>query len=237
MVNISLSLVLSLLLVFSPDAEAHGGLISPRSRNRVARDKGSETSRQGVPKPEYCWHCLNRNNGVCGKAGNNDYDAWIDSVGKPMPWSSEATYQTGQVIQVKLELTANHWGHFELHACPKGRQTTQSCLKQYPLEFVEDVRYKMPKDVNYPERAYVSGDKSKFTMKFRLPKNLSGSEVLLQVSTIYKKQTKTLVTLIISPSLPYDFCFPSLTVEVYHSKFVSVHLQRSPWSFLVSSKN
>jgi hypothetical protein len=177
----SLSLTLSLIFIFITKIEAHGGLVSPRSRNQVARVQGSEASRQGVPAPEYCWQCLNRNNGVCGKAGSNDYDAWVDSTGKPMPWASEATYQAGQIIQVELEITANHWGHFEFRACPKGRQTTQSCLDQYPLEFVQDVSYGMPKDLNFPERGYITGDKSRFVMKFRLPNNLSGSQVLLQV--------------------------------------------------------
>lgn len=176
-----LSFILSLILLFTTRIDAHGGLVSPRSRNQVAREQGSESSRQGVPAPEYCWQCLNRNSGVCGKAGSNDYDTWIDTTGKPMPWSSETTYQAGQVIQVELELTANHWGHFEFRACPKGRQTTQSCLDQYPLEFIEDVSYGMPKDTSYPGRGYITGDKSKFVMKFRLPNNLSGSQVLLQV--------------------------------------------------------
>lgn len=170
-----------ILLAFAPSVKSHGGLVSPRSRNRVAREQGTEFPRQGVPPPEYCWHCLNDNNGVCGKSSRNDFDVWVDSVGVPMSWSSEATWTQGQVIQVEFEITANHWGHVELHACPKGRKTTQSCLNQYPLEFVEDVSYKKPKDLSYPKRGYLTGDKSKFTMKFRLPKDLKGSEVLLQV--------------------------------------------------------
>jgi hypothetical protein len=30
----------------------------------------------------------------------------------------------------------------------------QDCLDAHPLEFVEDLTYGVPKDVNHPERAY-----------------------------------------------------------------------------------
>lgn len=170
-----------LVCILASQVEAHGGLISPRSRNRVAREDGSEHSRKGIPTPEYCWHCLNDNNGLCGKVGNNDYDTWVDSVGIPMLWSSQVTWEPGQVVQIEFEITANHWGHIELHACPKGRHSTQRCLDQYPLEFVEDVSHGMPKDRNFPERGYLTGGESKFTMTFRVPSDLEGSQVLLQV--------------------------------------------------------
>ncbi|GAX15594.1 hypothetical protein FisN_3Hh064 [Fistulifera solaris] len=173
--------VLSLVgMLFAPHVEAHGGLISPRSRNRVAREDGSERPGKGVPTPEYCWHCLNDNNGLCGKVGANDYDKWVDSMGIPMPWSSQVTWKPGQVVQIEFEITAHHWGHVELHACPRGRQSTQRCLDQYPLEFVADVSHGMPKDTSFPERGYLTGGKFKYTMQFRLPNDLEGSQVLLQ---------------------------------------------------------
>lgn len=164
-----------------PGAKSHGNLVSPRSRNQVARENGTTGARPGVPVKEYCSHCLNLNNGICGKAGGNDYDAWVDSVGKPMPWTSQATYQRGQVITVQTEITAHHWGHIELHACPKGRQSTQGCLDSFPLEFVQDVSYGLPQDKSYPERGYLADRHNDYTMKFRLPANLVGEQVLLQV--------------------------------------------------------
>jgi hypothetical protein len=161
--------------------ESHGGLVSPRSRNEVANAEGTTGAKQGVPPKEYCWHCLNRNSGVCGKGEANDYDKWLDSTGVPMPWKPQATYQRGQVITVETEITAHHWGHIELRACPKGRQSTQACLDSYPLEFVQDVDYGLPQDPDYPERGYLAGRHLSYTMKFRLPSNLVGSQVLLQV--------------------------------------------------------
>jgi hypothetical protein len=124
---------------------------------------------------------LNDNNGLCGKVGANDYDKWVDSMGIPMPWSSQVTWKPGQVVQIEFEITAHHWGHVELHACPRGRQSTQRCLDQYPLEFVADVSHGMPKDTSFPERGYLTGGKFKYTMQFRLPNDLEGSQVLLQV--------------------------------------------------------
>ncbi len=164
-----------------PSVESHGGLVSPRSRNEVANAEGTTGAKQGVPPKEYCWHCLNRNSGVCGKGEANDYDKWLDSTGVPMPWKPQATYQRGQIITVETEITAHHWGHIELRACPKGRQSTQACLDSYPLEFVQDVDYGLPQDPDYPERGYLAGRHLSYTMKFRLPSNLVGNQVLLQV--------------------------------------------------------
>ena len=161
--------------------ESHGGLLSPRSRNQVAREEGTNVAQPGVPAKEYCWHCLNRSNGMCGAIDGNDYDKWVDSTGEPMPWKPQATYQRGEIITVETAITAHHWGHIELHACPKGRQSTQGCLDQYPLEFFEDVSHGMPQDPSYPERGYLAGKHTSYTMKFRLPSNLAGDQVLLQV--------------------------------------------------------
>lgn len=165
----------------APSVESHGSLAWPRSRNEVAREEGTFAVKPGVPVKETCWQCLNRNNGICGKVDGKDYDAWIDSTGKPMPWKPQATYQRGQVIEVKTEVMAYHWGHIELRACPKGRQSTQGCLDSYPLQFVEDLDYNLPKDSNHPERGYLAVRHESYNMKFRLPSNLVGDEVLLQV--------------------------------------------------------
>jgi hypothetical protein len=180
MIRFSL-LSLTFYMMLMPNVESHGGLISPRSRNEVAREEGSNVASPGVPVKEYCWHCLNRNNGICGKVDGNDYDEWLDSSGNPMPWKPEATYQRGDMITIETEITAHHWGHIELRACPNGRKSTQNCLDSYPLEFVQDVDYAMPQDPNFPDRGYLADRYRSYTMKFRLPSNLVGDQVLLQV--------------------------------------------------------
>lgn len=88
----------------------------------------------------------------------------------------------GGLVTLRVTLTAHHWGHMEVRACPNGRDSTQSCLDANPLEFVRDLRYSMPADPNYPERGYFKFPGPDYEMQFRLPSNLEGSEVLLQVS-------------------------------------------------------
>jgi hypothetical protein len=55
-------------------------------------------------------------------------------------------------------LTAHHKGHFVLKACSisPGEIPSQACFDANPLEFVSDELYGAPKDVNFPERAYIA---------------------------------------------------------------------------------
>jgi len=96
------------------------------------------------------------NVGVCGSTTMQDYDKWLDGVGNPIPWNSEAFYQRGEIIDVLTELTVNHWGHIELKACPMGSASTQACFDANPLTFVGDLTQGMPADPAYPERAYAA---------------------------------------------------------------------------------
>ena len=169
---------------------AHGELKSPRSRNWYAHEEGIEGLQSGKPSAEFCPHCLNTNpdtTGVCGESTNHDYNAWLDTLGDPMPWISQETYTLGQTIVVESFLTAHHGGHMELKACPVSDTNLlppQSCFDNHLLEFVSDDLYFMPKDPNYPERGYYAGGQGastdRFVMKFKLPDNVYGDKVLLQ---------------------------------------------------------
>ena len=113
-----------------------------------------------------------------------------------MPLNIQGTYQQGQEITIEAVLTAHHWGHFEVKACPLARHDdapTQECFDQYPLTFVEDlINPDSPNDPDYPGRAYLSSRSKSgqanfgnpagilFRQKFRLPSNLNGQIVLLQ---------------------------------------------------------
>ena len=47
----------------------------------------------------------------------------------------------GQVIEVEIELTANHWGYFELKLCPTNDRkvvSTQECFDKHPLMLDDD---------------------------------------------------------------------------------------------------
>ena len=75
-----------------------------------------------------------------------------------MPLNIQATYKQGDTIDVEVVLTAHHMGYFQFKACPlaqHGDVPTQACFDSYKLEFVEDVLHGVPKDDNYPERAYI----------------------------------------------------------------------------------
>jgi len=99
-----------------------------------------------------------------------------------MPWISQAMFGQGSTITIHVVITAHHWGHLELRACPDGRDSEQSCLDAHKLTFVQDLLYDMPADPAYPERGYLAGAESAFQMEFHLPEDVVGTEVILQVS-------------------------------------------------------
>jgi len=173
--------VFSALLTSLPSfVDGHGFMTEPASRNQVAATIGSWNGSAGLPPRETTPQGLNSNTNVCGKQGGTDYDLWLDAAGSPMQWRSQTTYSKGQDIEVDVEMTAHHYGHFTLKACPMGRASTQECFDANPLMFVEDTKYGMPKDDLNPERAMLWGDGVNLSYKFKLPDNIAGDEVLLQ---------------------------------------------------------
>jgi len=172
--------------------DGHGFLTSPRSRNWLAYDDVEKCSGSGCPRPEYCHHCLNGNDGVCGKTGGgNSYEtnAWVDRNGQLMPWVSEATYEAGQLIIVNSEMSTHHGGHMIITYCVIGETTDCSSPDDFPeanrLEFVQDLTeggVEMPKDPLHPDRGYYSqwGSQTKFSFVYKLPDDVEGEKVLLQ---------------------------------------------------------
>ena len=173
----------------------HGSMTVPMSRNIVANTNSeavyAPAEEEGKPTFDGNPHSLNANTGFCGKTQSGlqgtdpriDYDKWEDSTGKPMQWKSQKTYTRGQEIDVTIYITAEHSGFFEFKACPKGRDSTQKCFDQYKLELVEDISEQpMPKDPNYPYRAFFTKVEVNKDLKYilKLPEDLVGDEVLLQ---------------------------------------------------------
>ena len=126
----------------------------------------------------------------CGLIGDTNYDENLNVFGNPMPADPQLQYAQGQEIEVDVVLTAHHMGHFEFFACPvvEGEIPTGDCFEEYPLEFVSDPLYGAPKDINYPERAYIAprGVALKdntgllgelFRSRLKLPDSLSGDLV------------------------------------------------------------
>ncbi len=75
------------------------------------------------------------------------------------------TYQSGEWINVTIDITANHFGYFEFRLCPRHR-LTQRCLDKYLLNIRTD-------DFNFHTRYYLPhGNKSYFYVPVRLPRKI-----------------------------------------------------------------
>jgi len=98
-----------------------------------------------------------------------------------MPWIPQGVYSEGQEIDIEFTLTANHWGHIEMYACPDGNASTQDCFVRNPLTMVRDLKYNGPRDPTYPERGYLgSPNRESFRFRYRLPRGVRGNQVMLQ---------------------------------------------------------
>lgn len=209
-------LILQLMSLLSC-VDAHGYLSSPRSRNFVAHQDGkwwSDTT-NGIhyPVPEDCPHCLNFGGTLarCGIAdGTRNYDTPFaadgagGSSGERMPFTSQATFNEGDFIDIETIVTTYHRGHFVFKICPLKDQfevATQECFDEHPLEYIQDlITTSATQDENYPTRAYLGGVNLKttnidpysgygagdgyyhdtFLHRFRLPEGVSGEWILLQ---------------------------------------------------------
>ncbi|KAL3809554.1 hypothetical protein ACHAXA_001828 [Cyclostephanos tholiformis] len=179
----------------------HGYLVSPRSRNlRAYEDTVWWPQTEYDPEPESCPHCLNLGGTLarCGLVNGRNYDTPRNALlGDLMPEAQE-TYSQGQVITIKVSLTAVHGGHFVFKGCPisPGEVPTQECFDAYPLTFVRDLLHGANYDPNFPQRAYVNpvwGDDEDYvpdtysnqvimdlSFMMQLPSNLYGDLVLIQ---------------------------------------------------------
>ncbi|XP_023332921.1 uncharacterized protein LOC111704804 [Eurytemora carolleeae] len=161
---------LTLLLMWvGVEVNGHGRLIEPPSRSTMWR-YGFDSPANYNDHELYCGGYTRQwqtNGGKCGICG----DPW-DS---PQPRANEAggkygngiitrSYRKNSNIKVKIELTANHMGHFEFRLCPtnsKVNDASQSCLDQYILRRVSggpdyypgpgnrifEIIYQLPKDL------------------------------------------------------------------------------------------
>ena len=171
-------------------ADAHGYLETPRSRNLYAyEEKKWWDVKVTDPEPETDPFSLNIGGTAaqCGMIESRNYDLPKNAKdgGLLQPVIQEC-YEEGSVIDLHVTLTAYHRGHFDFYACPItwGEVPTEACFKAHPLEFVEDVSYGTPKDVNFPQRAYIQWlnkmNYGNFHYKFKLPRDLLGGLVLIQ---------------------------------------------------------
>jgi len=113
----------------------HGRLIDPPGRSTIWKDPRFE--RLGLPRNYndnelFCGGFrvqFNDNGGRCGICGDNFAD--------PTPRANEnggefgrgivsKIYNAGSAIQVTVEITSNHWGHFTFAVCPLNQNGSEN---------------------------------------------------------------------------------------------------------------
>lgn len=155
----------------------HGRLLEPPSRTSMWRfgynsppdydDNGHNCGGVGVQ--------FGRNDGKCGLCGD-PYDGKRDGeAGGPFARGIiTRTYKVGSILNVLVQITANHKGYFEFHLCPQNnpnKRMTQECLDRYPLQLLNgETKYFLKNYENH----------SNFTLSLRLPSRLTCSQCVLQ---------------------------------------------------------
>ncbi|XP_060533907.1 uncharacterized protein LOC132706543 [Cylas formicarius] len=161
----------SLIFAVLEPTRGHGRLIEPPSRASAWR-YGFDTPHDYNDHESYCGGFTRqwiKNGGKCGVCG----DAW-DSK-KPRAHEYGGTYGQGVIVRkygvgglmnVRVELTANHHGYFEFSICPDFKYTTQACLDENKLKLVRP-----QEGVDHQGSRYFPKEGNKvYEMKYRLPK-------------------------------------------------------------------
>lgn len=156
----------------------HGRLIQPPSRSSAWR-YGFTTPPNYNDHELYCggfarqW---NRNGGKCGPCG----DPWDT----PQPRSNEGggkyglgviveEWKAGQIVELGVELTANHMGYFEFRLCPHNNPrypVSNDCLDKYVLNRA---------DGSGP-RYFPGPGAKKFYSNYRLPSEITCKQCVIQ---------------------------------------------------------
>ncbi len=108
----------SLVTLLPIIVHGHGYLKTPRSRNYVAYMDGVSWGGTALtPEVEYNYMSADRKaaTATCGVIdGIRNYDYPKNAIGGALAPKSQACYQPGQIIDLKVTLTAHHKGHLNL---------------------------------------------------------------------------------------------------------------------------
>jgi hypothetical protein len=183
LVTSALEMWLGFILVFSliEIIAGHGRLMEPPARNSMWRF-GYGTPINYSDNEVFCGGVgiqFKKNDGKCGVCG----DDWSlerprenENGGKYGTGTISRTYVQGQVIEVEVELTTNHWGWFEMKLCPVNDKLgleDDKCMDKHPLNLANEdsTKFFIPKD---------SKKKDTFKYKIKLPNNVVCSQCVLQ---------------------------------------------------------
>ncbi|XP_013418916.1 uncharacterized protein LOC106179736 [Lingula anatina] len=164
------------VIVIVQEVKGHGRMADPPARNSAWR-YGFNTPPNYSDNGLYCggkgrqW---NTNGGKCGICGD-PYDGKRDheAGGRYATGTIVRSYQTGQVIDIEVYLTAAHKGWFEFRLCPHNNPSipaTQACLDRYLLQRAD----------GSGARTQVDKGPTTYRMKYKLPAGLTCSQCVMQ---------------------------------------------------------
>ncbi|XP_025834194.1 uncharacterized protein LOC108744522 isoform X2 [Agrilus planipennis] len=160
-----------LLCFLIPLADGHGRLIEPPSRASAWR-YGFDTPHNYNDHELFCGGFSRQwiqNGGKCGVCG----DAWDSKLPRPHEYGGTygqgvivRKYNPGGIMNIRVELTANHNGYFIFSLCPDYKNTTQYCLDKNILTLAKPQSDVEHKSVKY----YPKEGNRVYEIKYRLPK-------------------------------------------------------------------
>ncbi|XP_066251481.1 uncharacterized protein [Euwallacea similis] len=164
-------LPLTILLSLIDWTASHGRLIEPPSRASAWR-YGFDTPHNYNDHELYCGGFTRqwvKNDGKCGVCG----DPWDSKKPRAHEFGGVygqgvivRKYGVGAIINIRVELTANHNGYFEFKICPDFKTTKQECLDANVLKLV-----KPQAGVDHENYKFFPKEGNKiYEMKYRLPK-------------------------------------------------------------------
>ncbi|XP_076824944.1 uncharacterized protein LOC143470595 isoform X2 [Clavelina lepadiformis] len=182
-------LLFVITVFFVTNVESHGRLLEPPSRASMFRFK--ETDSELIPYKNIIQanyndmgqNCGGRHNqmvqdGKCGVCGD-PFQAEMkphEAGGKYALGIITRKYEAGDVIDVTVEITAQHKGYFEFRLCPWNDVDTpvpQECLNRYLLSFENgDKKWDMPTDP--------SAATGPHNMRVKLPDDVRCEQCLFQ---------------------------------------------------------
>ncbi|XP_041349372.1 uncharacterized protein LOC121368698 [Gigantopelta aegis] len=166
----------SFLQLFVFQVQGHGILLDPPGRSSLWRE-GHDVIPNYQDNELFCggfqnqWEVHGGKCGLCGDPwqGSRDHEAG----GKYATDIIARTYETGETIQVKVDITANHLGWFEFRLCPHNDWTsnfTADCLQLLELA-----------DPDRSGTRYTIDDSTGiYNILLKLPETLTCSQCVLQ---------------------------------------------------------
>ncbi|KAI2808292.1 hypothetical protein BLOT_006234, partial [Blomia tropicalis] len=168
-------LVVLLVVAWSQSTHQHGRLIEPPARNSMWRI-GYNTTPNYEDSELFCGGIVNQwstNKGKCGLCGDSyslKQPRPYESGGKYVRNISTRIYHPGSVIDVVIQLVANHLGTFEFSLCPRNsfeERETEECF--IPLKTNGTLKYRLN-----------THRKGTFNLPVELPKDVTCERCILR---------------------------------------------------------